>query len=138
MSYLSQLEAKNPLQCSPKGVYGLAQLSEVRRKGLKPASVQLEVVSRADRTFSPFLIADGPFSLRLQISVDAEFKKIDFRPLVGLDVHMHNDANDTAAFRKVADMVWYVPTRLLVLNVPTANGEVLYIRRGSVTEVHRP
>lgn len=136
MSCLARLAAENPIRCTPRGVYGLAQVVAIRNARRKPSSVELELVSRIDRTFSPLSNPWSPTTLTVQVGPEADLSALDLRPLVGLDVHMHNDAQDDAAFRRLANRVWAIPTNLLVVQMATKAGEILYIRRGTNVERH--
>lgn len=133
---LERLAAENPIRCTPRGVYGLAQVVAIRNARRKPSSVQLELVRCIDRTFSPLSNPWSPATLHVQVSPEADLSAIDLRPLVGLDVHMHNDADDAARFRKLADRVWQIKTKLLVVQMATRAGETLFIRRGDAVERH--
>lgn len=136
MSCLARLAAENPIRCTPRGVYGLAQVVAIRNARRKPSSVELELVRSIDRTFSPLSNPWSPTTLTVQVGPEADLSALDLRPLVGLDVHMHNDSGDAAAFRKLATRVWEIKTRLLVVQMATKTGNVLYIRRGEDLERH--
>ena len=94
---------------------GLDTVIELRKQGLKPEAVFI------DLELTPSAFAD-PLSLfgivNVEILASDSLTAIDFRALVGLTVHVYDNAGDSNRQRKVASMVAAVEPSLLVVPMP--------------------
>lgn len=103
---------------------GLDTVIDLRNRGLKPKAVFVDLV------LAPAAIED-PLSLsgivNVEILASDSLASIDFRALVGLTVHVYDNAGDPNRQRKVASMVAAVEPALLV--VPMVGGATWTVHR---------
>lgn len=136
-AYTDALEAQNPIRCAPRGVYGLAQLIEIRRSRCKPERVSIRLVRRIDRCFAPLVNPHASTELEIQVSPEADLTALDLRPLVGLEVHLRDDTLDDSlapSFRRLADKAWAIETEFLAVHaMTTKSGNFLFVRDKSGT-----
>jgi len=98
---------------------------ELRRSGVKPAAVFVDLVREAPR--DPYAL--GPTGIvNVNIGRSDSLSEIDFRPLVGLRVHVIDNVGDLARHRKVAAMVASVDPAYLVMPVLDGASLVLHQR----------
>ncbi|MEI2676499.1 MAG: hypothetical protein V9G29_00740 [Burkholderiaceae bacterium] len=91
---------------------GLSELIALRRSGLKPAAVFIDIVSSRAAIFAP--IGDNGIAY-LEIEASDCLASIDFRPLVGLNVAIFDNTGNDRRHRQVAALVRAVePARLVV------------------------
>jgi len=110
-------------------VIGMKTLIGLRREGHQPGAVFVYLVPQ----LGPLDVERYALSLQgnVDVSIPASepLSGIDFRPLVGLQVHVTDVTGDRARHRKVAAMVAEVNPRLLVMPVADGDGFTVHIRR---------
>lgn len=88
---------------------------EMRRRGLRPKAVFIDLVDKPS-------IAVDPLSrhgiVTLEILASEPISAFDFRPLTGLAVHVYDQVGDPYRQRKVASAVVEVEPSLLVVAMP--------------------
>lgn len=103
---------------------GLDTVVQIRRRGLKPKAVFIDLVQSKSNIVQP-LSEHG--IVNIEIVADEQISCIDFRPLVGLSVHVYDNTASPKRHRRVAAMVAAIAPSLLVVPVP----------EGSTWTVHR-
>lgn len=106
----------------------LAIVAALRRKGLKPPSVWVDLVPDGRRPM-PQDVADPHFGgiVWLDIPRSIGIADLDFRPLVGLSVQLGDSAGDPIRLRAVAKAIAEVePASLCV-----------FVERDGATTMHR-
>jgi len=103
---------------------GMDVVIALRRSGVKPSAVFIDLVKEAPR--DPYAL--GPTGIvNINIARTDSLAEIDFRPLVGLRVHVIDHVDDRARHRKVAAMVAAVNP--VHLTMPVWEGDTLAVHQ---------
>lgn len=103
---------------------GLDTVIELRKRGLKPKAVFIDLVLALAAIDEPLSLSGIAY---VEILASDSLAAIDFRALVGLNVHVYDNAGDPNRQRKVASMVAAVEPALLV--VPMVDGATWTVHR---------
>ncbi len=107
---------------------GMKTVIALRRKMVKPSAVFIDLVERISHLEAEFLsFNENTGIVHLTIAAEERLCDLDFRPLVGLTVHLHTDSATQARGRLLAAMVASVNPKHLVWSVPS----------GELTTVHQ-
>lgn len=103
---------------------GMDVVIELRLAKLKPAAVFVYLVHHVAPNPCPM----GPSGIvSVDIPMSDSLASLDFRPLVGLTVHIVDTTGSRDRHRKAAAMVAAVDPELLVM--PVSNGDQLLVHR---------
>lgn len=94
---------------------GLDTVLQLRRQGVKPQAVFIDLVRSRSAIVEP--LANSGI-VNVEIVAGDSISGMDFRPLVGLPVHVYDNTDSPKRHRKVAAMVAAVAPSLLVVPVP--------------------
>ncbi len=106
---------------------GLRTISEMRRAGVKPKSVFVELVDRLGPYDAEQFSMSPSGVVVVNITQSDSLTGIDFRPLVGLVVHLTDHAGDAKRFRCVANLIAAAEPAHLVM--PVWEGDTLVVHQ---------
>jgi len=108
---------------------GLQTIRAMRSDGLKPGAVFVYLVPQLGPLDAEQYALSQQGNVDVSIAADESLAGIDFRPLVGLYVHVVDVANDPVRHRKAAALVAEVNPRVLVMPVADGDGFTVHVRR---------
>ena len=103
---------------------GMDMVVELRCAGAKPSGVFVDLVDEARS--DPYALSDTGI-VNVNIGRTDRLADIDFRPLVGLRVHVYDFIGDRARHRRAAALIAAVEPELLVMTV--VDGDNLVVHR---------
>jgi len=104
---------------------GMDVVIELRLARMKPTAVFVDLVASAGG--DDFAMSSSG-TVYVNIGADESLADLDFRPLVGLTVHVNDCAGDHGRHRRVAALVAAVEPALLVMPVVCDGGYVVHRR----------
>jgi hypothetical protein len=109
----------------------MSTLVSLRRSGSKPGAVFVYLIEQHD-TKQPSMSQHGNAAIEIR-SADA-VADIDFRPFVGLNVHLCDVVGDTQRYRQIAKGIAAAKPARLVMPIETADGMVVHQLEHGKTE----
>lgn len=106
---------------------GMPTVVALRRDGLKPAAVIVDLVDQLGRLDSEQFALTASGMVSVTIPRADSLASLDFRPLVGLTVHLHDSTGDLKRHRKAAKLIAAVDPAHLVM--PVWEGQELAIHQ---------
>jgi hypothetical protein len=107
---------------------GMQTVIALRQSGFKPTAVfvdLVELIGKYDAEIYAFDELRG--NVRINIARAESLNDIDFRPLVGLRVHVSDCTNDVARHRKLASLIARANASHMVM--PVWEGETLAVHQ---------